>query len=198
MHPNALLIFIRNPELGKVKTRLAGDLGNEEALRIYNRLLEHTRKVAQSVPVERFLFYSNFVDQQDNWPVKDFRKALQPSGDLGDRMQQAFEQALASCERAVIVGSDCPGLTQDILQTAFDQLGTHDFVIGPAMDGGYYLLGMKRLTPELFQNMTWSTDQVFRETTDRMAARGGTYYQLPTLSDIDYAEDWEKYGSLID
>lgn len=198
MHPNALLIFIRNPELGKVKTRLAGDLGNEEALRIYNRLLEHTRKVAQSVPVERFLFYSNFVDQQDNWPVKDFRKALQPSGDLGDRMQQAFEQALASCERAVIVGSDCPGLTQDILQTAFDQLGTHDFVIGPAMDGGYYLLGMKRLTPDLFQNMTWSTDQVFRETTDRMAARGGTYYQLPTLSDIDYAEDWEKYGSLID
>lgn len=198
MHPNALLIFIRNPELGKVKTRLAGDLGNEEALRIYNRLLEHTRKVAQSVPVERFLFYSNFVDQQDNWPVKDFRKALQPSGDLGDRMQQAFEQALASCDRAVIVGSDCPGLTQDILQTAFDQLDTHDFVIGPAMDGGYYLLGMKRLTPDLFQNMTWSTDQVFRETTDRMAARGGTYYQLPTLSDIDYAEDWEKYGSLID
>ena len=198
MHPNALLIFIRNPELGKVKTRLARDLGNEEALRIYNRLLEHTRKVAQSVPVERFLFYSNFVDQQDNWPVKDFRKALQPSGDLGDRMQQAFEQALASCDRAVIVGSDCPGLTQDILQTAFDQLDTHDFVIGPAMDGGYYLLGMKRLTPDLFQNMTWSTDQVFRETTDRMAARGGTYYQLPTLSDIDYAEDWEKYGSLID
>lgn len=198
MNANALLIFIRNPELGKVKTRLARDLGPEEALRIYRKLLGHTRKVAQAVAVERFLFYSNFIDREDSWPEPDFKKYLQPDGDLGDRMLQAFGQALSHCEKAVIVGSDCPGLTPLILQTAFEQLGSHDFVIGPAIDGGYYLIGMKKLTPELFRDMTWSTDRVFQETTERMQAMGSSYYVLPTLSDIDYAEDWEKYGPLID
>ncbi len=198
MNTNALLIFIRNPELGKVKTRLARDLGPEEALRIYRKLLGHTRKVAQALAVDRFLFYSNFIDREDSWPEPDFKKYLQPDGDLGDRMLQAFDQALAECEKAIIVGSDCPGLTPLILQTAFEQLESHDFVIGPAIDGGYYLIGMKKLTPELFRDMTWSTDRVFQDTTERMQAMGTSYYVLPTLSDIDYAEDWEKYGPLID
>lgn len=198
MNANALLIFIRNPELGKVKTRLAQDLGPDEALRVYRKLLEHTRKVAQSVLVDRFLFYSNFIDREDSWPEPDFKKFLQSNGDLGDRMLRAFELGLSQCKKAVIVGSDCPGLTPQILQTAFEQLEEHDFVIGPAMDGGYYLIGMKKITRELFQDMTWSTERVFQETTERMKAMGSKYYVLPTLSDIDYAEDWKKYGPLID
>jgi hypothetical protein len=198
MTTNALIIFIRNPELGKVKTRLAKDLGPEEALRIYLKLLGHTRKVAQSVPVDRYLFYSHFVDREDSWPGSDFKKFPQASGDLGDRMLQAFDQALSDSDAAVIVGSDCPGLNTAILETAFEQLKQHDFVIGPAMDGGYYLLGMKKMASSLFLNISWSTDQVFAETTGRMQALGATYYVLPTLSDIDYAADWEKYGPLID
>lgn len=198
MTDNALIIFIRNPELGKVKTRLAADLGPEEALRIYQRLLGHTRQVAQSVNSERHLYYSNFIDRKDQWPEQDFSKFLQPTGDLGARMLYAFEQALSVKAKAVIVGSDCPGLTSRILDAAFDQLEQHDFVIGPAMDGGYYLLGMNSITPELFLDMTWSTDEVFLDTTQRMRALGGSWHVLPTLSDIDYAQDWEKYGHLID
>ncbi|PHN01924.1 TIGR04282 family arsenosugar biosynthesis glycosyltransferase [Flavilitoribacter nigricans] len=198
MKQDALLIFIRNPELGKVKTRLAKDLGDEAALGIYHQLLGHTRRIALSVPVERYLFYSNFIDRKDGWPEPDFKKYLQPPGDLGDRMLKAFDQALADCEAAVIVGSDCPGLSTDILQTAFTQLQQNDFVIGPALDGGYYLLGMKKLAPQLFLDMTWSTDQVFSDTTARMEHLGASYYVLPALSDIDYAEDWEQHGPLID
>lgn len=198
MTTNALIIFIRNPELGKVKTRLANDLGQEEALRIYLKLLGHTRKVAQSIRMDRYLFYSNSIDRRDAWPEPDFKKFLQTSGDLGERMLQAFQQALADSDAAVIVGSDCPGLNTSILETAFEQLNHHDFVIGPAMDGGYYLLGMKKIASSLFLNINWSTDQVFATTTGRMKALGATYYVLPTLSDIDYATDWEKYGPLID
>lgn len=194
----ALLIFIRNPELGKVKTRLAQDLGAPEALRIYNRLLAHTRRIAQAVDAQSYLFYSDFIDQADDWANDHFNKQLQPQGDLGDRMLRAFGMVLEQHDAAVIVGSDCPGLNADILQTAFAQLEKNDFVIGPAIDGGYYLLGMRRLSPSLFLDMIWSTDQVFKETTNRMERAGATYYVLPTLSDIDYAEDWEKYGKLLE
>lgn len=193
MTKNALLIFIRNPELGKVKTRLAEELGAAEALRIYEQLLEHTRKVALQVDVNRYLFYSNFIDRKDAWENNQFKKYRQPQGGLGDRMLKAFDQALTENDLAVIVGSDCPGLRPAILETAFEQLKQHDFVIGPAMDGGYYLLGMKELAPRLLLDMTWSTDQVFKETTRRIEELKASYYVLPTLSDIDYAEDWEKY-----
>lgn len=197
MPKQALLIFIRNPELGKVKTRLARDLGNEEALRIYRELLTHTRRVAESVPANRYLYYSDFIDEQDEWSAGQFRKLLQPQGDLGERMLSAFELALDENDTAVIVGSDCPGLNTGLLQTAFEQLQNHDFVIGPALDGGYYLLGMQKVYPGVFLDMTWSTANVFRETTRRIEALGATYFTLPPLSDIDYAEDWERYGPLI-
>ncbi len=194
----ALLIFIRNPELGKVKTRLAKDLGDHEALRIYNTLLAHTRSVSLAVDADRYLFYSNFIDDRDDWSADAFIKNLQAEGDLGDKMLQAFALALQTHDGAIIVGSDCPGLNEDILQSALDQLKLSDFVLGPAIDGGYYLLGMKRLTPQLLLDMTWSTEDVLAETIRRITKLGSTYSLLPTLSDIDYAEDWEKYGGLID
>ena len=195
---HGLIIFIRNPEQGKVKTRLAKDLGDQKALQIYEQLLDHTRRIARSVPAKRYLFYSNFIDRKDPWPESDFEKHRQPPGDLGDRMLRAFDLALAQVSKAVIIGSDCPGLSTEILQTAFEKLDTHDFVIGPALDGGYYLLGMKQLAPRLFLEMTWSTDQVFRETTRRMERSAAGYYCLPKLPDIDYAEDWERYRHLLE
>ncbi|MCB0630780.1 MAG: TIGR04282 family arsenosugar biosynthesis glycosyltransferase [Saprospiraceae bacterium] len=197
MSRQALLVFIRNPEIGKVKTRLAQDLGDLEALRIYNTLLAHTRQVTLAVDAHRLLFYSNFIDRNDEWPDRRFDKHLQPKGDLGNRMQQAFEMALKQFDAAVIVGSDCAELTPAILQTALDELEHHDCVIGPAIDGGYYLLGMRQLRPSLFQDMPWSTDQVYAETIKRMEAAGATYYTLPELSDIDYAEDWEQHRHLL-
>lgn len=191
---SALLIFIKNPEKGKVKTRLARSAGQDKALAIYRALLDHTRRVARSVDVERQLFYSKYIDPADNWSEEKFRKFVQQGEDLGERMLNAFRSALQTHERAVIIGSDCASLRPAIVEEAFRALDNHDFVIGPATDGGYYLLGMREVTPSLFENIAWSTDQVFSTTMARIRQLGKACYRLPELSDIDYLEDWEKYG----
>lgn len=190
----ALIIFVRNPEKGKVKTRLAKTLGEDKALAIYKALLARTRTVAGGVDALRLLFYSVQVRTNDDWPAGTFEKHQQQGNDLGERMAHAFEVALQRAEAAIIVGSDIAQIDTSIIEQAFAALSSHDYVIGPAIDGGYYLLGMKRHSPELFRDMEWSTDQVAKITQDRILENGGTLGFAPTLSDIDYAEDWEKYG----
>ncbi|MFK7984177.1 MAG: TIGR04282 family arsenosugar biosynthesis glycosyltransferase [Saprospiraceae bacterium] len=191
---NALIVFIKNPELGKVKTRLAKTVGAEKALAIYIALMEHTRKIAEALPVARHLFYSKEINKKDNWTSHKFHKALQIEGDLGDKMATAFHTVFKENEKVVIIGSDCASLTPEIVQTAFDKLADYPFVIGPAMDGGYYLLGMNSFAPEVFKDIEWSTDAVFPTTVERIEGVGKTYHLLPTLSDIDYEEDWVTYG----
>lgn len=190
----ALIIFIRNPELGKVKTRLAKSVGDEKALEIYKSLLEHTRKTVLQVDVNLLLFYADRVNPDDDWSSLGFIKYAQVNEDLGGRMHHAFLKALEHHQKAIIVGSDLPQINAQLLQEAFQKLEDHTFVIGPAMDGGYYLLGMKSPTPELFENMEWSTPNVFAQTVQRIESLGGTWYELPELSDVDYVEDWERYG----
>jgi rSAM/selenodomain-associated transferase 1 len=191
---HALLIFIKNPERGKVKTRLAATVGDERALRIYRALLKYTRNLALEVASERYLFYSRFIEENDEWSSRQFHKKLQEGEDLGERMYRAFAVTLGRHGKAVIIGSDCPTLTPAIVEEAFRRLDDHDYVIGPARDGGYYLLGMRELRPELFRDIPWSTDQVRSLTIDRIKERGQTYFLLPELSDIDRAEDWEEDG----
>jgi hypothetical protein len=190
----AILIFIKNAELGKVKTRLAATVGNEKALQIYLALLKHTRSIAQQIAVDRLLFYSSFIDHNDEWPSADFSKHLQTGTDLGQRMINAFQFAFENYEKVLIIGSDCASLTSEIIQKAFDLLEQNDFVIGPAMDGGYYLLGMNKFQPEVFQNIEWSTETVLQSTITQIKALSQSYQLLPELSDIDHAVDWEKYG----
>ncbi len=186
-----LLIFIRNPEPGKVKTRLARTTGDAEALRIYQILLDKTRQAALEVQAERWLLYSDFLDQADAWPADSFQKMVQHSGDLGERMAQAFQAAFAAGARqVVIIGSDCPDLTGSILEQAFRALKTADCVVGPVPDGGYYLLGMRAFEASFFQNIAWSTDTVRSTTLERMAAAGKTCILLPMFTDVDTEEDW--------
>ena len=192
---NTLLIFIKNPEKGKVKTRLAQTLGAEQALKIYHELLRHTRKVALGVDARRMLFYSDFIDEEDEWSPQDFQKMVQHGADLGERMSNAFLLGLISPEdKAVIIGSDCPLLSPEVIYTAFQKLEEYPFVVGPATDGGYYLLGMRQHTPALFQEMEWSTNQVLPLTLEKIEQLGAAYFILPELPDIDYEEDWKKYG----
>jgi len=191
---NALLIFIKNAEKGKVKTRLAKTVGDEKALQIYEALLTHTLNVALAVSADRLLFYSNFIVENDAWNSADFQKYVQQGNDLGARMQHGFSEALQAHDKAIIIGSDCASLTSDIVQEAFAKLDDYPYVLGPAMDGGYYLLGMREYTPELFQDIAWSTDEVAATTLEKIKAIGKTCYHLPILSDIDYWEDWQKYG----
>ncbi len=189
----ALLLFVRNPEKGKVKTRLAQDLGEDKALEIYLELLEITRKAAIAAQADRLLFYTNFIPKNDAWSEDLFQKRLQADGDLGARMEAAFEEALYSRNKAVIIGSDCPELTAEIIEEAFVLLETNDAVLGPANDGGYYLLGLKKVIPEVFRDMIWSTESVLSETLARLDAAGKNYALLPELSDVDHAVDWERY-----
>lgn len=192
---NTLLIFIKNPEKGKVKTRIAQTAGEERALQIYLELLRHTREVALEVDARRILFYSDFIPDKDNWPSQDFQKMVQHGADLGERMSNAFLLGLIRPDdKAVIIGSDCATLTKEIVEEAFAKLDDYPFVVGPATDGGYYLLGMQRHTPEIFQEIEWSTEEVLSATLQKIKALGETYFLLPELPDIDYEEDWEKYG----
>ena len=177
-----------------MKTRLAASVGEERALAIYQALLGHVRVVSESYPCHRMLYYSHFVDKKDEWSSASFSKRKQKGADLGDRMYNAFLEALEEVDHAVIIGSDCPLLSASHLEEAFSQLSKKDYVIGPAEDGGYYLLGMKEPSPFLFERMRWSTPEVCEQTLDRIRKKGKTVHILPTLPDVDHASDWEKYG----
>lgn len=180
--------------MGKVKTRIAQTAGNEKALRIYKELLRHTREVAMSSSAKRLLFYSQNIPAQDDWAVEHFEKHLQVNADLGGKMLSAFQFALAKNDKAIIIGSDCANLNEQIINDAFTALEHNDFVVGPTFDGGYYLLGMKKVEPSLFEQIKWSTEEVFPTTIQRIEKLKKSYHLVPRLSDIDYEEDWKKYG----
>ncbi len=192
-HKYSLLVFIKNPEKGKVKTRLAQSVGDDKALEIYKRLLQHTRKITLQVDASRYLFYSQEI-KEDDWSSTMFNKKLQIQGDLGDKMNHAFSVALKESSAAVIIGSDCAQLDAVIIQEAFQMLESHDVVIGPTLDGGYYLLGMRALHTKLFIDMPWSTSEVYRKTKQCLKDENLSMFELQTLSDIDYIEDWNRYG----
>lgn len=194
MSKPALLLTIKNPVKGKVKTRLAATAGEERALEIYRALLRHTREEAEKVEAVRYVFYSDFKDENDDWDDRLFIKKVQCSGDIGDRMADCFNQSFPIHTKAVLAGSDIPGLTADILNTAFEMLSDFDFVIGPATDGGYYLIGMKTFEPAVFKDIEWSTASVFDQTIQKIEAAGKTWFRLPELSDVDFEEDWEQHG----
>jgi rSAM/selenodomain-associated transferase 1 len=187
---NALLIFIRNPEKGKVKTRLAATIGDKKALLIYEELLRHTQNITYNLPVQKLLFYAEKVTEQDNWPSENYHKVLQESGDLGIKMQAAFESTFTNgAKNVIVIGSDCYELTGEILEQAFSELEKHDAVIGPAADGGYYLLGFSRQNDSVFQNKTWSTDSVFAATIQDLENQNLKYKVLPVLNDVDEEKD---------
>ena len=192
----ALILFVRNPELGQVKTRLAAGIGEEQALTVYRHLLERTRQVAEAVQADRFVFYSDMVDHKDGFLDHSFKKYVQCHGDLGTRMDFAFSIPFKTggYKRVQIVGSDIPDLTPEIIEAGFDALGEHDHTLGPASDGGYYLLGMTRWQRELFKDMPWSSNQVLAETRKRIEAEGRSVHMLPELQDIDTEADWVAAG----
>ncbi len=193
---NALIIFIKNPALGKVKTRIAQTMGDEKALEIYLELTKITREnVLILRGVERALFYSDFYNHNDEWANNQFQKHVQMGVDLGERMFNAFAKMLKTHKKAVIIGSDCPTLSAEIITLAFKKLDNNDFVVGPSTDGGYYLLGFddQNLNDNLFKNMVWSTENVLSTTLKRIEALGKTVCLLPELTDIDEEKDWHQY-----
>jgi len=184
----ALIIFTRNPELGKVKTRLAKSVGDESALEIYKFLLKHTVAITKNLNVDKYVFYSENIHRDDIWNPEIFRKKLQTGTDLGEKMQNAFSELFEmGYEKVLIVGSDIFELGQSDIENAFEVLQTTETVIGPATDGGYYLLGMKELNATIFQNKNWGTSTVLEETLADL--RQKKYVLLEERNDVDYFED---------
>ena len=194
----ALIIFVRHPEIGKVKTRLAATLGDEKALSIYNDLLNHTQKIAAQVDADKFVFYSAAIQQNDIWDEELFIKKIQPDLDLGERMKAAFSLVFQEqYDEAVIIGSDCPELSLEIIEEAFQSVKESGVVVGPANDGGYYLLGMRQLYPFLFENKQWSSETVLEDTVAQLTDENISYHLLKRLTDIDTEEDWVQMKHLL-
>jgi uncharacterized protein len=199
----ALIIFIKNPQKGKVKTRLARTVGDDKALEIYLELLKITLENAQILrgplrekeTIKPYLFYSDFVDTQDEWSSEVFEKMVQSGDDLGERMSNAFKIVLEKHPAACIIGSDCPTLSVAILEQSFSNLNDSDYTIGPSTDGGYYLLGIRKgiAYENLFSDIEWSTPSVLPTTLERFDENKGSYTQLPVLTDIDEEKDWVAY-----
>ncbi|MDQ2751704.1 MAG: TIGR04282 family arsenosugar biosynthesis glycosyltransferase [Bacteroidota bacterium] len=194
MTKQALLIFTKNPEAGKVKTRLAATIGNAAALTIYRQLLLHTVTVTNQLLDDKFVFYSNYIEEKDIWDSNAYQKGLQEGNDLGERMNNAFHFVFQKrYNKVVIIGTDCFELNAEIIRNSFTLLNSHDVVIGPAEDGGYYLLGMKQLYSELFNDIQWSTDAVLAQTTNKCAALQLNHCLLPVLKDIDEEKDLQEW-----
>ena len=197
---NGIIIFIKNPQLGKVKTRLAATLGNEHTLKIYNILMSHTEKVTNSLEAEKYLYYSDFVDENDIWNNEIYHKSLQFEGsDLGLKMAHAFRESIReNCSKVLIIGSDCLELSENIINDAFLQLADNEVVIGPANDGGYYLIGFdfqtigercREVLQQLFIDKEWSHENVCQDAINACDTLNLKYTKLATLIDIDEESD---------
>ena len=196
MSKNQIIIFVRTPELGKVKTRLAKTIGDASALTIYKTLLEHTASVLRDLSFDKVVYYSEKVEENDFWEASIFQKKRQKGADLGARMQHAFETAFQDdYEKVLIIGSDLFDLKPTHITTAFKVLETHDFAIGPSLDGGYYLLGMKQLHPALFKNKKWGADSVLENTLQDLQQQNVKL--LEALNDIDTFEDLQQQPDLL-
>ena len=185
-----LIIFVKNPEIGRVKTRLAKIIGDEQALSIYQKLLLYTKEITKGLNADKAVYYSEHIDNNDLWDNMLFSKHLQRGDDLGERMQNAFAEAFAQGkERVIIIGSDCLELETYMIKEAFAVLESNDVVLGPAKDGGYYLIGMTAFLPTLFEDKNWSTDDLLMDTISDLKKMNAKYYLLKTLNDIDTIED---------
>ncbi|MHA4846520.1 TIGR04282 family arsenosugar biosynthesis glycosyltransferase [Flavitalea antarctica] len=193
----ALIIFTKNPIHGQVKTRLAAAVGKDMALSIYRRMLLYTNTITSDLPVTKLLYYSDAIGTQDHWSDQIYTKKLQRGAGLGQRMENAFRDTFElNYRRVMIIGTDCPGLTPGIITMAFDNLGNSDVVIGPAKDGGYYLLGMNKMHGELFRGINWSSETVLQETSRICSRLNLSTYLLEELSDIDTEEDLIAHKSM--
>ena len=188
MSKNLLLILTRNPELGKCKTRLAAKVGDKSALDIYKFLLDHTVSFTKDLKVEKWVYYSESIWENDIWDNKVYQKKLQKGKDLGERMMNAFREGFqAGFENIIVIGSDMFHLNQSDLEEAFSKFKDHNYVVGPAEDGGYYLLGMKSIKTELFQNKNWGTDTVLQDTLSDI--KNEKVALMDEKNDVDYYKD---------
>lgn len=192
---NALIIIAKYPEIGRVKTRLSGDLTDEQRLKLYMFLLTNTMSRLGSIGgVDTFIAFAP-VERRAFFEAYGLRLLPLPPGDLGERMFYAFKEVFRKgYKKAALVGVDIPDLTPRIVTKAFELMNENDVVFGPARDGGYYLVGMKKPLQELFTDIPWSSDTTLDRSVQRGRYAGRAVGFTETLSDIDTIEDVKKAG----
>jgi hypothetical protein len=202
MDDRLLMIFVKNLIPGMVKTRLAKDIGIDKALDVYQELVHHTHKITRKLEMDKAVYYSEYVEIEDVWDQGDFKLTSQKGNTLGEKMSTAFDEAFDSYKKVVIIGSDCYDLSAKHIKLAFEMLEEHDLVVGPAKDGGFYLLGMNEYYPQLFKDKEYSTEKVLEELLSEAEELELSVYKLPVLNDVDTLEDlkatdidWTKLGA---
>lgn len=192
-----LLLMLKAPRAGLVKTRLARGIGDREALRIYRLLVEsQLGRLPVDWPVEIHFTPSDATWEMKQWLGEAYTYFSQADGDFGNRLIQVLTGTFArGAKSAILLGGDCPELTTKTLEEAYEQLETSDIVIGPATDGGYYLLGVKNVHHFIFEEISWSTEHVYRQTVESARTHGLKISTLEMLSDIDDLDSWLKFGT---
>jgi len=187
-----LIVFLKVPRPGFVKTRLAASVGAVHAAHLYRVMTE--RVLARTERECRVVFYApaDAGAEVQAW-LPDERALVQSEGDLGARMAAAFQWAFGDgAARAVLIGTDVPDLSHDVVRGAFESLRTHDVVLGPSLDGGYYLIGLRRPAPALFDGVAWSTPAVLGQTLERAESLGLCAASLPVRGDVDTLGDLRR------
>lgn len=192
MSSDLLVILIKNSIRGKVKTRLAVDLGDDMALKIYRKLVIITLSEIEKVKTDKWILFSDFIEKDLLPTDKTISTGIQEGNDLGNRMLKAFFNGFkAGYQHICIIGSDCYEINSDIIHQAFSQLRNYDFVLGPAHDGGYYLLGLNVLLEDIFLNKQWSTSNVLKSTLEDIKRESLSCFLLRELIDVDTKFDLE-------
>jgi rSAM/selenodomain-associated transferase 1 len=185
-----LILFVKNLIPGHVKTRLAKEIGIDGALDVYQYLVEVTNEMAEDVYSDKAIFYSEYVEIEDIWDTETYMMQAQRGIDLGERMLNAFEWGFGKeYKKIVLIGTDCFDLKVTHIEEAFDELDRNNLVVGPAKDGGYYLIGLSKKMPAIFQNKKYSHDKVLNELLMEVATSDASFHLLETLLDIDTLQD---------
>ncbi|APY08004.1 hypothetical protein BWZ20_06675 [Winogradskyella sp. J14-2] len=182
-----VIVFVKNIKLGTVKTRLAKTIGDFGAFEVYTELVKITEKATANLPIDKRIYFSDaIVDSQ--WP-NDF-KAVQKGFDLGERMCNAFKDGFRNgYKKIVLIGSDLPNINSKHIENGIEALEKNEAVFGPAQDGGYYLIGLSKLHPSIFQNKPWSQPNLLNLTLQELHNSNIKVATLDTLNDIDTYED---------
>ena len=195
MGEEKLIVFVKAPRPGAVKTRLAKDIGAPAAGAAYRQLVETLLNRLRGLGgVEVCFSPDDAASEVQHWLKEGWSSSPQGDGDLGQRLQSAFQRAFhAGAKRVAIIGSDCPAVRVEDIREAWVGLQTHEVVLGPATDGGYWLIGLRQSQPNLFRGVHWSTESVFAETIQRVRRAGLSVQLLRELADVDTDREWRAF-----
>lgn len=184
---NLLIVFVKNIILGKVKTRLAKTIGDVGAFNIYSELVSITEKASTRVTADKHIYFSDVIIPS-KW--KDHKKFVQEGKDLGIRMRNAFQNGFdAGYKNIILIGSDLPNISKEIIDSGFEKLKNNEVVFGPAEDGGYYLIGISKMNTSLFEDKPWSQSELLDVTLNQLKEQKKSVGLIETLNDIDTFKD---------